>query len=132
MGKMELEVKILDIDEQQIIDTIIKNGGKLKEETKQTLYTYDLPSIYGRDLDIKLLINEYYKSKMENKLIAQIDRLKQLFFEIDNLLTEENKKEIKSIIGMDNFTDLLKKDNFEQIMNNEKIIELTKREGRTN
>ena len=57
MGKMELEVKILDIDEQQIIDTIIKNGGKLKEETKQTLYTYDLPTIYSRYVDILILLN---------------------------------------------------------------------------
>ena len=115
MGKMELEVKILDIDEQQIIDTIIKNGGKLKEETKQTLYTYDLPSIYGRYLDIKLLINEYYKSKMENKLIAQIDRLKQLFFEIDNLLNKEGQDEIKKRIGTNKLQELLKKEREELI-----------------
>lgn len=45
------------------------------------------------------------QAKRENT----ISKLKLLFFEIDNLLTEENKEEIKDIIGTDNFTDLLKK-----------------------
>ena len=119
MGKMELEVKVLNINEKEIIKKIEQLGGKLVSKGYQYIYTYDLPTIYSRYVDILILLNN---NESEAKKQTAISKLKLLFFEIDNLLTEENKKEIKSIIGMDNFTDLLKKDNFEQIMNNEKII----------
>ncbi|MCI8655569.1 MAG: CYTH domain-containing protein [Clostridia bacterium] len=124
MGKMELEVKVLNINEKEIIKKIEQLGGKLVSKGYQYIYTYDLPTIYSRYVDILILLNN---NESEAKKQTAISKLKLLFFEIDNLLTEENKKEIKSIIGMDNFTDLLKKDNFEQIMNNEKIIEFVKK-----
>lgn len=107
MGKMELEVKVLDIDEEKIIDTIMKNGGKLIEESTQILYTYDLQSLYARFLDILLLINEYKNNRIENKLISQLERLKLLFYEVDNLLDDENRKILSNIIGYSKLTELL-------------------------
>lgn len=107
MGRMELEVKVLNIDEEKVIKSIKNNGGKLIEVSKQILYTYDLQSLYGRYLDILLLINDYYDRKIENKLAAQIERLKLLFFEIDNLLYNSKKNEVINIIGYSNFTELL-------------------------
>ncbi len=107
MGRMELEVKVLNIDEEKVIKSIKNNGGKLIEVSKQILYTYDLQSLYGRYLDILLLINDYYDKKIENKLAAQIERLKLLFFEIDNLLYNNKKNEVINIIGYSNFTELL-------------------------
>lgn len=106
MEKMELEVKVLDIDEKKVIDTILQKGGKLLEESIQTLYTYDMPSLYGRYVDIVLLMNDYY-NKIENKLEAQIERLKLLFQEIDFLLNLQDQLLLKQIIGYSNLSDLL-------------------------
>ena len=50
---MELEVKVLDINKDKFIKKIVSMGATLKEDTKQYLYTYDLPTIYGRFIDIK-------------------------------------------------------------------------------
>ena len=96
---MELEVKILDINEKEFISKIERLGAKFKSDNKQILYTYDLQSIYGRFLDLLILINNP-ESKI--KINTSIQKLKLLFFEIDNLLNEEDKKELKSIIGNDN------------------------------
>jgi len=107
MGKMELEVKVLDIDEEKIINKILKNGGKFLEESTQILYTYDLASLYGRYLDILLLINNYKDNKIENKLTSQIERLKLLFFEVDNLLNKQDENQLIQIIGFSKLTAIL-------------------------
>lgn len=52
MKKMELEVKILDINKEEFIEKIVNKGAVFKSENKQYLYTYDLPSIYSRYIDI--------------------------------------------------------------------------------
>lgn len=119
MGKMELEVKVLNINEEQIIKKIEDLGGKFINKYNQYLYTYDLPTVYGRYFDILLVLNE---TKSEVKRETEMERLKLLFFEIDNLLTEEDKIEIKNIIGKDNFTSLLEIENVLNILNDEKLI----------
>ena len=53
MKKMELEVKILDINKDEFIHKIKSMGATLKKETKNYLYTYDMPTKYGRLIDIK-------------------------------------------------------------------------------
>ena len=101
MKRMELEVKVLDINKEKFIKKIKSLGATLKIETKQFLYTYDLPTIYGRFVDIKTQL----KDKESNiKYETAIEKLKLLFFELDNLLTEKNKKELKTIIGSDNLS----------------------------
>lgn len=124
MGKMELEVKVLNINEEEIIKKIEQLGGKLLSKGYQYIYTYDLSTIYSRYVDILTLLNDN-ESKVKRQ--TSKSKLRLLFFEIDNLLTEENKQEIKSIIGTNNFTDLLKKDNIEQIMNDERVIKFIKK-----
>ena len=52
MGKVELEVKVLDIDEKKLINKIKQLGGTLIEESNQFLYTYDLSTIYGRYVNL--------------------------------------------------------------------------------
>ncbi len=67
MKKMELEVKILDINKDEFIDKIKSMGATLKKETKQYLYTYDLPTIYGRFIDIRTQLKEHESEiKFEN------------------------------------------------------------------
>lgn len=110
MGKLELEVKVLNIKEDEVIQRILDNGGELKEESNQILYTYDLSSLYSRYVDIVVLLNEYQKENMENKQIAQMERLKLLFFEMDQLCNQEERQNLKKITGKEKLKDLLEQD----------------------
>lgn len=124
MGKMELEVKVLDIDEKELVNKIELLGGTLIEKSNQYLYTYDLPTIYGRYIDILVQLNE---PENEIKKETAMSKLKLLFFEIDNILSEENKLELIKIIGLNNFIDLLKEENILDILNKSQVLEFIKR-----
>lgn len=124
MGKMELEVKVLDIDEKELVNKIELLGGTLIEKSNQYLYTYDLPTIYGRYIDILVQLNE---PENEIKKETAMSKLKLLFFEIDNILSEENKLELIKIIGLNNFIDLLKEENILDILNKSEVLEFIKR-----
>lgn len=122
MGKMELEVKILNIDKKEFIEKLEKAGAKFKSDNTQTLYTYDLPTIYGRYVDLLIQINN---PESELKLETSIDKLKLLFFEIDNLLTNKDKNELKILINEESFSDIIKKDNLTELiekLNNKSLI----------
>lgn len=119
MKKMELEVKILDINKEEFIDKIKSLGATLSKETKQFLYTYDLSTVYGRFIDIK---TQLIDNESEIKYETALEKLKLLFFELDNLLTEENKKELNEIIGCDNVSCLCLKDNLFDYLDNNKLV----------
>ena len=121
MGRMELEVKVLNINEKDMIQKIENLGGKFVEKSNQYLYTYDLPTIYGRYIDILTQLNN---PESEIKKEVAISKLELLFFEIDNLLNEEDKAELKEIIKTNTFTDLLEKENLIEILNKPKSIEI--------
>ena len=119
MGRMELEVKVLNINEQDMIQKIENLGGKFVEKSNQYLYTYDLPTIYGRYIDILTQLNS---PESEVKKEVAISKLELLFFEIDNLLNEEDKAKLKDIIKINSLTDLLEKENFIEILNKIELI----------
>ena len=124
MKRMELEVKILDINKNKFIKKIKSLGATLKVETKQYLYTYDLPTIYGRFIDIKTqLIDNESKIKYE----TAIEKLKLLFFELDNLLDDKEKKKLKEIIGFNNCSSLCNKKEILKYLNNIKFINFIKK-----
>lgn len=118
MKRMELEVKILDINKEEFIDKIKSLGGTLKKESKQYLYTYDLPTIYGRFIDIR---TQLIDNESDIKYETAIEKLKLLFFELDNLLTKEDKKLLKKLIKNDNLTCLCTKDDFMDYLNNKEL-----------
>ncbi len=124
MGKMELEVKVLNIDEKELIKKIEDLGGTLIEKSNQYLYTYDLPTIYGRFIDILLQLNE---PENEIKKETAMAKLKLLLFEIDNMLSEEKKLELIKIIGANNFSNLLEEDDILDILNREEVTEFVKK-----
>lgn len=114
MGKMELEVKVLNINENEIIQKIENLGGTFVEKATQYLYTYDLPTIYGRYIDILTQLNN---PESEMKKEVSFFKLELLFDEIDNLLTQENKLELENIIQVNNLKDLLQEENILEILN---------------
>ena len=118
MKRMELEVKILDINKDEFIEKIKSLGATLKKESKQYLYTYDLPTIYGRFIDIRTQLED---NESDIKFETAIEKLKLLFFELDNLLTKEDKKKLKKIIGFDNLSCLCIKDNIFEYLDNKEL-----------
>ena len=119
MSKLELEVKILDIDKNEFIKKIQSLGAEFKEEIKQTLYTYDLATIYGRYIDILAQLN---KPESNIKYETALSKLKLLFFEVDNLLNNNDKEELYNIIGYNNLTSLCNNDNILKYLNDERLI----------
>ena len=124
MKHMELEVKILDINKKEFINKIKRLGAVLKIETKQYLYTYDLPTIYGRFIDIKTQLIDH---ESDIKYDTAIEKLKLLFFELDNLLSDKDKKRLKEIIGYNNLSIICTKKNLLELLNNRKLINFIKR-----
>ena len=124
MGKMELEVKVLNINEKDIIERIENLGGKFVEKSNQYLYTYDLPTIYGRYIDILTQLNN---PESEMKKEVAISKLELLFFEIDNLLNEEDKAELKDIIKVNTFTEVLEKEDLIEVLNKKELIHFLER-----
>ena len=120
MKKMELEVKILDIDKKSFIEKIKSLGATFKNENKQYLYTYDLPTIYGRFIDIKMQLEDKVSPI---KYETALDKLKLLFFDLDNLLTHDDKTYLKSIIDADNTSSLCDKDNLLDFLNKQELID---------
>ena len=120
MARMELEVKVLNINEKSIIEKIEQLGGTFVEKSTQYLYTYDLPTIYGRYIDILTQLNN---PESEMKKEVAFSKLELLFEEIDNLLGQENKLELENIIKVNNFKELLQKENVIEILNKKELKE---------
>jgi len=124
MKKMELEVKILDINKEKFIEKLEKLGAKFVSETKQVLYTYDLPTIYGRYIDLLIQVN-YPESKI--KYETTLEKLKLLFFEVDNLMSENDKCTLKEIIMEEQLTKIVDKENLKDILNDCRLIDFMKK-----
>lgn len=124
MGKMELEIKILDINKEEFINKITKMGAVFKEENKQYLYTYDLSTIYGRFIDISFQLNNP-ESKI--KYDTAIERLKLFAFEFDNLLQEDKQNEFEQITGYKNLSSICESSDLLEFINNINLIEFMKK-----
>lgn len=124
MEQMELEVKILNIDKENFISKIESLGAKFIEKSSQIAYTYDLPTLYGRYIDLLKQINH---PESNLKFETAISKFKLLFFELDNLLNNDYKKELMQIINTECFSSILDKNNYLDILNNEKLIKFIER-----
>ena len=124
MGQMELEVKILNIDKEDFIKKIESFGAKFVEKSHQVLYTYDLPTLYGRYVDLLTQLN-YPESDL--KFETAISKFKLLFFDLDNLLNNEQKEKLSTIIGTNNFSSILSKENFLEILNDKNLIDFVQK-----
>ena len=88
MSKIEKEIKILDIDVEDAKNRLLKFGAKYIQESLQKIYTYDIPSIYYRFLEIKHML------QCENTLIQQVnfEKFINLAYEVFDLFTPEQEK----------------------------------------
>lgn len=123
MGRMELEIKILDIDKNSFIKKLEDLGATKTEETRQYLYTYDLPTIYGRYMDLLMQLS-YPESEI--KYETSISKLKLLFFELDNLLTEEESSRLETLTHHSKMSDLLSEEALLDILKQKDLVEFIK------
>ena len=127
MGKLEREVKILNINESELKRTLKQLGAEKIEESLQKLYVYDLPSIYSRFFDCLLQlkrVNKPYEFEIcRNKLQGVLN-------EVDNLTTIDEQKKIEDAFSTKSFVDLLNRTNNRDLLerfSNKSIVDIIKK-----
>ena len=78
MSSMELEVKILNIDEEELVNKIKKAGGKYISSSQQYLRVYDLTYINQRYYSNLYELNN---EKIELRKDIVLTKIKNLFQE---------------------------------------------------
>lgn len=124
MGHMELEVKILNIEVDLICKKIEDLGGILLQNTLQQLYTYDLPTICGRYNE---LVSQIKNPESRVKYVVAVDNIKQLFFELDNLLNTKDREDIQSILCIKNLNDFKYEDDLLEKLSSQEMIKIIER-----
>ena len=92
MNYQELEIKILNIDKEQIKKKLLEIGAEFKKSRIQKIYTYDC---YSPILMYKLALGDYKITNLKNslqKLINIISYIKPTF-------TQEEKIYFKELLG---------------------------------
>lgn len=121
MSNMELEMKIKNVNEKELRKKIEKLGGKYISKANQYLYVYDLVYINQRYYaDLYELDNE------TNELRRNINykKIEKLFFEIDQLLSEEDINFLKQNFSINNLSEIFnfRKEKINEIIKNKTII----------
>ena len=104
MSNMELEMKILNVDEISLRKKIVQLGGKYISTSNQFLYVYDLMYINHRFLGALYELNN-----SENELIKNVNlnRIKNLFFEIDQILSDNDISYLQKNLDIDCVSNIL-------------------------
>ena len=104
MSNMELEMKILNVNENEIANKIKNLGGKYISTSKQFLYVYDFMYINQR-----YLANLYEFNNEESIYRKDIilNKFKNLFFEIEQLLDDNNICFLKDNFNVSNLSNIL-------------------------
>ncbi len=84
MGK-ELEIKILNINEVEIRKKLEKLGAVLESDGIQKIYTYDFVDISSQ---YQSILYDLTKGNSLKSVVHALSRLKQLFFDLDDLIKE--------------------------------------------
>ena len=118
MSNMELEVKIQNVNEKDLSQKIESLGGKYISTSKQFLYVYDLMYINQRYYADLYELNHETNPLRKN---INFNKIKNLFFEIDQLLTDDDRTFIKHNFNTENLSSIFKLeiDNIESILNSE-------------
>ena len=114
MGKLEKEVKILNVNKTELEKTLEKINAKKVEEGLQQIYVYDLPSIYARFYDCILQLKQ---CKQPYEFEVCRSKLAGILREVDNLTTDEKQEELKEKASSKFLGTILKK------TSNDKLLE---------
>ena len=129
MGKLEKEVKILDINKTMLEKTLRELGAEKLEESLQKIYVYDLPSIYARFYDC---IMQLKNCKRNYEYEVCRSKLEGILKEVDNLTTDERQGELEKSKGTRLLGTLLNKTSNEELLNqfsDKNIVDIIKEYG---
>ncbi len=127
MKKLEKEVKILEVNKNELEKRLSRINAKKIEESLQQIYVYDLPSIYARFYDCLLQLKNIDKPYQYE--ICR-DKLQKVLIEVDNLTTEEEQETIEQGNSTKSLVELLNKTQNENLLSrfsDEKIVEIVKK-----
>ena len=121
MSNMELEMKIKNVDEKELAQKIEKLGGKYISTSKQFLYVYDLMYINQR---YKADLYELDHETIEIRKNINFKKIKNLFYEIDQLLTNKDIGYLEKELNIDNLSNIFKLEtkNIEKMLKDTKLI----------
>lgn len=116
MSKIEKEIKVLNINVEQVKNKLKEIGATDKGKKDQKIYVYDVPTLYYRFLEIRELINSSNGLLVETNL----KKLEILLLEYIDLENEEELVKEKTLFGLNDLIDILKLDinNIREILNN--------------
>ena len=114
MGKLEKEVKILDVNPDEVEARLQKLGAKLVSKAIQKIYVYDLTDITSRFNDC---INTLRNCKLDYQYEVARTKLNGVLREIDNLTTSEEEEKLYKRCNERRLVDLLEKTPTEELLN---------------
>lgn len=139
MSKIEKEIKILDINVNEVKNNLLEMGAISKGEKNQKIYVYDVPTIYYRFLEIRSLLNSdsqmiisTNKKRLQNLILEYMDlveetELANLDCDLLNSICDLKIEEIRKIISDKRLEESFKKFS----INPNKWIRLRESNGKT-
>ena len=109
MGKLEKEIKILNVDLETTKSRLMDLGAEYRGVKNQKLYTYDVPCINIRFLEIKQLL------ECDNSLMLKtcLNKLRCVFDEFCDLIDDVVLVQIYNQLEIKSFNELFKLDKIE-------------------
>ena len=123
MSNMELELKIQNINQEELASKIIKLGGQYISSSEQFLSVYDLPYINQR---YNSSLYELNNEKIELRKEIALNKIKKLFEEIDKLINTEERSYLKRNFDIEKLSEIfnLNTDEIIKILNSSEMIDL--------
>lgn len=125
MKKLELEVKVLNVDKEALINKLKKLGAKELGASIENTCVYDLPGINTRYLDILSHLSFYRHEPLKREVA--IERLELLFEEVDYLLTIEDRDDLANEYQCTSLNDLWKRKDIIEVVNSKFMKKFMKR-----
>ena len=121
MAKVEKEIKVLDIDVDDIKKRLeVLDGVEFKGKKNQKIYVYDLPSLKYRFLEIRELLN----SNNELLINTNKNKLNTLIIEFRDLVEDETLNKIHNELNINDINDIveLSIENLRLALSNELLV----------
>lgn len=119
MAKFEKEIKILEINVENIKEKLEQIGAESKGKKEQKIYVYDIPTLYYRYLEIRELL------KVDSPILVNtnIKKLEVLMREFKDLINDKDLDYLNKKYNLNFLEDILKKSKEEinEFLKDEKV-----------
>lgn len=122
MAKFEKEIKILNINVEEVKEKLERIGAENKGQKEQKIYVYDVPTLYYRYLEIRELL----KSDSPIIVNANIKKLEVLIREFEDLINDEDLENLNKKYNLSSLKEISNKSKLEidEFLNDKKVEDL--------